>query len=312
MIEIEGLSKSFGAERAVESVSLTLGSGTITAVVGASGSGKSTLLRMVNRLVEPDAGRVRIDGVDTREIPLTDLRRRIGYVIQDNGLFPHWTVARNIAAVPRLLGWPRAEIEARVTELMELLRLDPARLASRYPPELSGGPAQPVGVARALAARPRMMLMDEPFGALDPVIRQEARAELHAIQRRLGATVMLVTHDMAEALALGDQIAVMEGGRLLQAGPPVEIVLRPAGPRVRALIGEEERGLRHLALLPVSGAVRAGMAEGAPLEAGATLAEALSRMIWSGAHAVPVAGAAGAPAGIVMLEDILAAGRAPE
>ncbi|PZQ50097.1 MAG: amino acid ABC transporter ATP-binding protein [Rhodovulum sulfidophilum] len=311
MIEVEGLTKRFGAERAVEDVSLRLETGTITAVVGTSGSGKSTLLRMINRLIEPDAGSVRIDATDTREIPLTELRRRIGYVIQDNGLFPHWTVARNIGAVPTLLGWPRAEIEARVAELMELLRLDPARLGPRYPRELSGGQAQRVGVARALAARPRMMLMDEPFGALDPVIRQEARTELRAIQRQLGATILLVTHDIAEALTLGDQIAVMDAGRLLQAGPPEEIVLSPAAPFVRTLIGESERGFRHLALLPAAGAARPGAADGAPLGAGATLADALSRMIWTGARSVPVDGEGGGPTGVVTLEDVLAAGRAP-
>ncbi|TPE51034.1 ABC transporter ATP-binding protein [Amaricoccus solimangrovi] len=309
MIEIDGLSKNFGAERAVADVSLRLETGTITAVVGTSGSGKSTLMRMINRLIEPDAGTVRIDGVDTREIPLTELRRSIGYVIQDHGLFPHWSVARNIGAVPALLGWPREEIAARVEELMRLLRLDPERLGPRYPHELSGGQAQRVGVARALAARPRMMLMDEPFGALDPVIRQEARAELVAIQRALGATILIVTHDMAEAMALGDQIAVMDGGRLAQAGTPAEIVLRPATPLVRALIGESERGFRHLALLPVAAALTPGAAEGEALPAGATLADALSRMIWTGARRLPVAAADGHGAGVVALEDILAAGR---
>jgi osmoprotectant transport system ATP-binding protein len=311
MIEADALSKSFGAERAVADVSLRFETGTITAVVGSSGSGKSTLLRMINRLIEPDAGQVRIDGVDTREIPLTDLRRSIGYVIQDHGLFPHWTVARNIGAVPTLLGWPRAEIEARVVELMGLLKLDPDRIGPRYPRELSGGQAQRVGVARALAARPRMMLMDEPFGALDPVIRQEARVELLAIQRQLGATILMVTHDMSEALALADQIAVMEGGRLLQAGTPAEIVLRPAAPQVQALIGEGERGFRHLALLPASSAARDGAAEGAPLPAEASLADALSRMIWTGKETLPLRDAAGGPAGVVALGDVLAAGRAP-
>jgi osmoprotectant transport system ATP-binding protein len=309
MIELDALTKRYDGEAVVDDVSLTLETGTITAVVGASGSGKSTLLRMVNRLVEPDEGMVRIDGTDARVLPLERLRRSIGYVIQDHGLFPHWSVARNIGAVPRLLGWPRAEIEARVRELMELLKLDPDRLGPRYPHELSGGQAQRVGVARALAARPRMMLMDEPFGALDPVIRQEARSELLAIQRRLGATVLLVTHDMAEALALGDRIAVMQDGRLLQAGTPAEIVLAPAAPPVRALVGEGERGFRHLALLPAAAHLRAGSAPGEPLAADANLADALSRMIWTGADRLPAVDARGAPAGVVTLGDILAAGR---
>lgn len=311
MIEIDGLTKRYDGEPVVDDVSLRLESETITVVVGTSGSGKSTLLRMVNRLVEPDAGAVRIDGADTREMPLEGLRRRIGYVIQDHGLFPHWTVARNIGAVPALLGWTRAEIDARVAELMTLLDLDPARIGPRFPHELSGGQAQRVGVARALAARPRMMLMDEPFGALDPVIRQGARTALLAIQRRLGATILLVTHDMAEALTLGDQIAVMDGGRLLQAGAPAEIVLRPAAPLVGALIGEGERGFRHLALLPVGPAAEAGSAPGEPLGAEATLSDALSRMIWTGERAVPVLDGAGTSGGVVTLDAVLAAGRAP-
>ena len=310
MIELDRLGKRYDGVAVVAAVSLTIETGTITAVVGTSGSGKSTLLKMVNRLVEPDEGTVRIDGTDTRALPLTELRRSIGYVIQDHGLFPHWSVARNIGAVPRLLGWPRPEIDARVTELMELLKLDPERIGPRYPHELSGGQAQRVGVARALAARPKMMLMDEPFGALDPVIRQEARAELVAIQRRLGATVLIVTHDMAEALSLGDQIAVMEEGRLLQAGTPAEIVLRPAAAQVRALIGEDERGFRHLALLPLGPHLRPGEADGLPLGPDASCADALSRMIWTGAERLPVADAAGAPAGVVALGDIIAAGRA--
>lgn len=310
MIELDRLTKRYDGQAVVDDVSLTLETGTITAIVGASGSGKSTLLRMVNRLIEPDEGTVRIDGTDARDLPLEGLRRSIGYVIQDHGLFPHWSVARNIGAVPRLLGWPRAEIDARVRELMELLRLDPDRLGPRYPRELSGGQAQRVGVARALAARPKIMLMDEPFGALDPVIRQEARTELLSIQRRLGATVLIVTHDMAEALALGDRIAVMQDGRLLQDGTPTEIVLAPAAPPVRALVGEGERGFRHLALIPAAAHLRTGTAPGEPLGPDASLADALSRMIWTGSDRLPASGEDGAPAGVLTLAAILAAGRA--
>ncbi|OJB00596.1 ABC transporter ATP-binding protein, partial [Burkholderia ubonensis] len=227
MIEIERLGKRFGDVVAVDDVSLTMQRGTITALVGASGSGKSTLLRMINRLIAPGTGTVRIDGVDTASVPPEQLRRRIGYVIQGHGLFPHWSVARNIATVPRLLGWDAARIDARVRELLALFNLAPDEFAGKLPHELSGGQQQRVGVARALAAEPAMLLMDEPFGALDPIIRGKAQDDLLALQRRLGITVVLVTHDIEEALKLGDTIAVMDGGRLLQVAPPAEILGRP-------------------------------------------------------------------------------------
>ena len=220
-------------------------------------------MRMVNRLVEPTSGRVLIDGEDAAVLPVHELRRRIGYVIQNHGLFPHRTVAQNIATVPTLLGWDRRRIAARVEELLHLFQLDPATFARRHPHELSGGQQQRVGVARALAAEPKLLLMDEPFGALDPLVRAKAQDDLKAIQRQLSTTIIFVTHDMEEAIRLGDRIAVMDGGKLLQYAPPAEILVHPATPFVGALIGVGDRPFRLLSLETVAQEVEPGEAEGA-------------------------------------------------
>src|SRR6202050_3749123 len=212
MIEITALCKNYGATTVVDRVSLSIARGSITVIVGTSGSGKSTLLRMINRLVEPTSGRVVINGRDTTTEPPHLLRRRIGYAIQGHGLFPHRTVAENIATVPRLLGWNTARIAARVTELLEAFALDPASFAGQFPHQLSGGQQQRVGVARALAAGPQLLLMDEPFGALDPIIRAKAQDDLLDIRRRFGTTIVLVTHDMDEAFRLGDPVGGVSGG----------------------------------------------------------------------------------------------------
>lgn len=219
MIDIQNLTRIYDGRAAVDDVSLTVEPGQIAALVGTSGSGKTTLLRMINRLVEPSSGRVLIDGQDTREVAPHLLRRRIGYAIQGHGLFPHRTVGQNIATVPRLLGWDQTAIRDRVDELLTLFQMAPDQFRDRMPHELSGGQQQRVGVARALAAKPDLLLMDEPFGALDPVIRAKAQADLRDIQRRLGTTLILVTHDMEEAVTLGDRIAVMDKGRLVQYAP---------------------------------------------------------------------------------------------
>ncbi len=313
MIELENLRKDFAGVVAVDGVSARFETGTITAVVGTSGSGKTTLLRMINRLIEPDAGRIAIDGRDIRTESAVALRRGIGYAIQGNGLFPHWTAARNIGVVPRLLGWPRAQIDARVAELLELLQLDAAQIGPRYPHELSGGQAQRIGVARALAARPDVLLMDEPFGALDPVTRRQAQKDFASIQRKLGTTVVLVTHDMAEALLLGDRIAVMRAGRFEQLAPPVEIVKAPATPGVAEMVGVEGRALLLLSLMPVGPLLRRSdtkpdSASGAfVISDSASLSEALSQMLWSGVDQLVVTDAANRPQGIIRREDILAA-----
>ncbi|WP_026380854.1 ABC transporter ATP-binding protein [Afifella pfennigii] len=311
MIGIESLTKEYGGKAVVKDVSMRIETGTITVIVGTSGSGKSTFLRMINRLVEPTAGSVEIDGTDTRRMKAYELRRRIGYVIQDHGLFPHWTVARNVATVPRLLGWGREEIEARVHELLALLQLDPDEIAPRYPHQLSGGQAQRVGVARALAARPDMLLMDEPFGALDPVIRAKAQQDLKEIQERLGSTILLVTHDMSEAIKLGERIAVMSEGRVEQLAPPGEILTRPASAIVESLVGEEDRPFRYLSLLPIAPLVEPGSAEGPAIGAERSLRDALAEMIWSGREALPVVDASGRERGRVTRAALIAAGRPP-
>ena len=311
MIEIEHLTKRYGETVVVDDVSFRVEEGTIAVVVGTSGAGKSTLLRMINRLVEPSAGRVLIDGRDTLSIPEDELRHIIGYVIQGYGLFPHRTVSQNIATVPRLLGWDRKRIAARVEELLDLFQLDPGEFAGKFPHELSGGQQQRVGVARALAAKPSLLLMDEPFGALDPVIRGKAQEDLLAIQRRLGATIVLVTHDMNEAFHLGDRIAVMDQARLLQYAAPADLLTHPAAPFVEQLTGTAERPFRLLSLIRVQEAVEPGGAEGDALSLTTTLHDALARLIGLGKQVLPVIDASGNAVGRISVEGILARGRLP-
>jgi osmoprotectant transport system ATP-binding protein len=246
VIEVEGISKRFGDFVAVDDVSFRVGAGEVLALVGDSGSGKTTTLKMVNRLVEPDAGRVRIDGRDTAGVDPHVLRRSIGYVVQGGGLFPHRTVAENVAVPLRLLGWRRDRIDARVTELMALVELDEA-LAGRAPHGLSGGEQQRVGVARALASSPRVLLLDEPFGALDPLTRDRLQRSFDALRRRLGLTAVFVTHDMAEALTLADRIGVMRGGRLVQVGTPPELTRAPADEDVARMLDTPRRQARLVA-----------------------------------------------------------------
>ncbi len=305
MIEIRHATKRFGAAIAVDDVTLTVPKGSITVLVGTSGSGKTTLLRMINRLIEPTSGEILVDGVDTQTLKPYELRRRIGYAIQGDGLFPHRTVAGNIGTVPALLGWDRARIRARVSELMELFQLDPATFARRMPHELSGGQRQRVGVARALAAGPDLLLMDEPFGALDPIIRAKAQDDLVAIQKRLGTTIVLVTHDMNEAIRLGDFIAVMDGARLLQFARPAEILVRPATPFVEELIGTGDRPFRLLSLAVVADIVEPGTADGPVIADTATQYDALATLAWSGRSAAPVTARDGAVLGIITVSGLL-------
>lgn len=305
MIEIESVTKRYGEATVVDDVSFVVEPHTITAIVGTSGSGKTTLLRMINRLVEPTAGSIRLDGRDNRDVAAYELRRHIGYVIQGNGLFPHWTVAQNIAVVPKLQGWDSARVDARVAELLGLFQLDPERFAHRYPHELSGGQQQRVGVARALAAEPKVLLMDEPFGALDPVIRGKAQEDLLAIQKQFGTTVILVTHDMEEAIRLGERIAVMDAGRLVQYATPAEMLARPASDFVESLLDPNERPFRLLSLAPAAEAVEPGHADGPAIDAASSQRDALAELMWSGRMALPVVGEGGRPLGRVTLETLM-------
>ena len=239
------------APGAVDDLCLAVPAGRICVLVGPSGCGKTTSLKMVNRLVEPTRGRVLVDGVDVAERDVVELRRGIGYVIQQVGLFPHQTVGENVATVPRLLGWTAARRRERAEELLASVGLHPGAYRDRYPAQLSGGERQRVGVARALAADPPILLMDEPFGAVDPIVRERLQNELLRLQEALAKTILFVTHDIDEAIKMGDLVAVMAtGGRLLQYGPPSEILARPASTLVAQLVGAD-RGLKRLSLARV-------------------------------------------------------------
>ncbi len=315
MITLHQVSKAFGATRAVDGVSLQIEQGEFTVLIGASGSGKSTLLRLINRLVEADSGRIEVLGADIRSLRPEDLRRRMGYVIQSIGLFPHWTVARNIATVPTLLGWPAARIAERVAELLTLLGLPPTEFSQRWPHQLSGGQQQRVGVARALAADPELLLMDEPFGALDPVSRTALQQALARIHRATGKTIVMVTHDIDEALQLAGRIVLLDQGRVVQAGTPGDLLTRPATPWVSDFIGRAGLGLKLLALQTVAdrtrrGEVVDGAAAGAttgaaPLRADLNLRDAVAAFVLQPADRLPVVDAQGQPLGVLHFSDLL-------
>ena len=302
MIELDRVSRSFGRFQAVQNVTLTVQRGEILVLIGASGSGKSTLLRLINRMIDPTAGAICLDGKDIASLRPEAVRRQMGYVIQGGGLFPHWTVERNIGTVPALLGWPAAQIEARVTELLGLLRLDAARLRRAYPHTLSGGQQQRVGVARALAARPAVLLMDEPLGALDPVTRADLQGELRRIHAETGTTMVFVTHDMDEALSLASRIALIDAGQIVQFGTPLDILSAPANDFVRNFVGPRDRGLKLLAVQRTADRLRPGEpAPGLPIPGATPLSEALSEMITRGTDRLPVSD----PAGAVLLQDMV-------
>ncbi len=246
MIELQNLSKSYGEARAVDRISLEVARGELLFLVGGSGSGKTTTLKMVNRLIEPTGGRVLVAGQDVRTGPAWAIRRRMGYVFQEIGLFPHLSVGENVAITPTLLGWEGTRISARVTELLELVELDPSVYRDRWPAELSGGQRQRVGLARALAAEPSVVLFDEPFGALDPPTRDRLQRWFDQVRRRLGLSGLFVTHDMSEALLLADRIAVLDRGRLVQVGTPSELMRAPAAECVVELL---EAPRRHASIL---------------------------------------------------------------
>jgi osmoprotectant transport system ATP-binding protein len=250
MIRLNGVSKRWAdGTWAIRDLDLVVARGEWLALIGGSGSGKTTTLRLINRLVDPDEGTVEIDGRNVRDAPPEELRRGIGYVLQSIGLLPHWTVRENVGTVPRLLGWSDERIRARADVLLSDVGLDPASYGDRLPRGLSGGQAQRVAVARALAAEPRILLMDEPFGALDPVTRDRLQDLVRGLHERLGLTTVFVTHDMAEALRLADRVAVLDQGRLLRLATPAELVTRPEPAVVAAMLDAPRRNAEVLARL---------------------------------------------------------------
>ncbi len=306
MIEIDRVSKAYDTRVVVDDLSLSVPEGAFCVLLGPSGCGKSTILRMINRLAPFDAGVIRVGGEDVREVPPEILRRRIGYAIQATGLFPHWRVEDNIATVPRLLGWPRRRVRDRVEELLQLLRLDPETYRRKYPHQLSGGEQQRVGVARALAADPDLLLMDEPFGALDPVTRLALQGEVLRIQQQTKKTVIFVTHDIEEALRLASVIAIVERGRLAQWGTPLDILENPASAFVAEFVGGEGIGLHLLALRKVADRLRPDeTADGEPLPSETSLRDALAAMTRRRTDRLPVVDAAGRPLGAITLGDLV-------
>ncbi|HGM7028665.1 TPA: ABC transporter ATP-binding protein [Serratia liquefaciens] len=306
MIQFNQVSKIFQGKPAVDDLTLQIAKGEFAVLIGTSGSGKSTTLKMINRLIEHDQGKIYFADEEIQKFKPQDLRRRMGYAIQSIGLFPHWTVEENIATVPQLLKWPRARIRDRVTELLELLHLEPELFRHRYPHQLSGGQQQRVGVARALAADPEVLLMDEPFGALDPVTRTALQTEIARIHHLSGRTIVLVTHDIDEALALADRIVLLDQGRVVQQGTPLELLTAPANDFVRDFFGRSDRGIKLLALGTVAERVRPGHADGEPISSTMNLREALSVFVARGSECLPVVGEQGEALGVLHFNDLIA------
>jgi len=255
MIRLEKVTKHYGEVAVVDELSFEIRRGEVCVIIGPSGCGKTTTLRMINRLTKPDAGRIFINGKDTADIKVEQLRLSIGYAIQSVGLFPHMTVAGNIAVVPQLLHWEKPQIARRIQELLELVGLEPNEYADKYPAQLSGGEAQRIGVARALAVDPPIMLMDEPFGAVDPLTRERLQSQFVLIQQEIKKTIVLVTHDLDEAIRLADRIVIMENGRLIQHDTPEAILSRPKNKFVRDFIGAD-RALKKLSRIKITGFIK--------------------------------------------------------
>ncbi len=307
MITLDCLTKTFGnsAQPAVDGLSLTINAGEICVLIGPSGCGKTTTMRMINRMVEPDSGRIEVGGRDVTRIDAVELRRSIGYVIQQVGLFPHMTIGENIATVPKMLGWDAPRVAKRVDELLALVGMEPGLYRDRFPRELSGGQKQRVGVARALAADPPVMLMDEPFGAIDPITRARLQDEFLRILRELGKTIVFVTHDIDEAIRMGSRIAILRAGKVVQYDTPERILAHPADSFVEAFVGGD-RSLKRLALLTAGPYIEAGSAAGAApcLPPGTPLRDALSAMLDAGADEAGIVGTNGEVLGRVTLMAI--------
>jgi osmoprotectant transport system ATP-binding protein len=312
-ITLDGVGKRYpDGTVAVGALSLDIPAGEVVVLIGPSGCGKSTVLRMINRLIEPTNGRILLDGIDVGSVGAVELRRRIGYVIQHTGLFPHQTIRGNVATVPKLLGWPRSRINARVDELLGLVGLDPARYARRYPHELSGGQQQRVGVARALAADPVVLLMDEPFSAVDPIVRIRLQDEFRRLQEAVRKTIVLVTHDIDEAVRLGDRVAVLsEGGQLEQYATPAQLLAVPANDFVREFVGSD-RGIKRLTVTPIPlDALRPLSTVDGPgpsVPASATMRDALAALLDGGTGWVAVQDGTGTPIGVLTATEIAEAG----
>ncbi len=309
MISLRNITKIYGGRAAVSNLSLEVSEGELCVLIGPSGCGKSTTLRMINRMVDPDQGTVLVSGSNVKSLRPEALRRSIGYVIQSIGLFPHMTVFENVAVVPRLLKWNTGRIKDRVAELLVLTGLEPAIYSRRYPRELSGGEAQRVGVARALAADPPVLLMDEPFGAVDPLTRSKLQAEFLTIQRRLKKTVLFVTHDVEEAVRLSDKIAVLRDGFLIQYDVPEAFITAPADPFVANFLGSDF-SLKMLSRRLVKDyCASLSPSESVPplprINDKTTMKEALSRFVSSGSNRLLVESSSGAPVGQLELRSLL-------
>ncbi|CFW59832.1 TPA: ABC transporter ATP-binding protein [Yersinia enterocolitica] len=305
MIHFHQVSKYFAGKRAVDNLTLQISKGEFTVLIGTSGSGKSTTLKMINRLIEHDEGEIHFAGEEIRNYKPEDIRRRMGYAIQSIGLFPHWTVEHNIGTVPQLLKWPQERIRLRVIELLELLHLDPEQFLHRYPHQLSGGQQQRVGVARALAADPEVLLMDEPFGALDPVTRSALQFEITRIHQLSGRTIVLVTHDIDEALA--DRIVLMDGGRVIQQGTPLEMLTQPVNDFVRDFFGRSDLGIKLLSLGRAEQRIRRGETMiGQPILGTTSLREALSLFVSRQTDKLLVVDEQGQPLGVLYFADLIA------